>query len=723
MLDSTLLKSNFVGRDGFRWWVGQIPPESSHNTQIDKDGWGNRMKVRIMGYHPFDDGELSNDDLPWAQILLPTTVGSGAGNYAVDAKIQPADTVFGFFLDGDNAQLPVIVGVFGRTKEVSTEAYTSPFVPFTGYTTKIDNDGAKLKADQTNEKTETSQKSPYHLPPQKANGMEEISYFSGIGDVVQFTSTTSDSFINKVSVEMENVFKFIDDLKSFVGLDPAFIDEQISNALTEVTTKIQGIAGGIVNGVLNDTYTRMAPILNDGVVQLYDETYNLIFEATQSIRQAHLAGVAAQTAIIPFVQDFQNSFPGLFYDIFNSLPDIIGGMLSGLIKGAVSFATCLADQFVGGLFNKIIGAITGIIEPVLGALSAILKFAKGFDLESLLRNSTNGFIGVPLNLNFGETSQKISEEVKQWTTGGGVRCSPSKDLNKVLEIANTAAEIAKNPSSVLDQALGAVGNVVDAAGNIVNAAGEVLGAVDAVTSSALNVSQELIGVVGSMDIFNNQISNPDVTSPLTSCYGGPQLYKTPPKANVVGNSKCDDPAIIKPVYGSITGDTASIIGAVVQYGGSCYTSPPTVELRSRNGYGATINTIIKNGSVVAAYVVTDGEGYAYETQDNITITDVAILNPGTGYQDTDIVKDNLGNTYTAVINNGSITKVSPLNIVSISDLPKISIQSNTGKGAILKPVFGFITEEKTDTTVTTRDRTGKIISRKKVQKVVDCITK
>ena len=31
------------------------------------DAWGTRVKVRIFGYHPPDETELANDDLPWAQ--------------------------------------------------------------------------------------------------------------------------------------------------------------------------------------------------------------------------------------------------------------------------------------------------------------------------------------------------------------------------------------------------------------------------------------------------------------------------------------------------------------------------------------------------------------------------------------------------------------------------------------------------------------------------------
>ena len=63
MIEESLLKSNFIGRDGFRWWIGQIPPSQVQSGQISKNGWGNRTKVRIMGYHPFDKNELPDIDI------------------------------------------------------------------------------------------------------------------------------------------------------------------------------------------------------------------------------------------------------------------------------------------------------------------------------------------------------------------------------------------------------------------------------------------------------------------------------------------------------------------------------------------------------------------------------------------------------------------------------------------------------------------------------------
>ncbi|MGA1049698.1 MAG: hypothetical protein ACO3UU_16970, partial [Minisyncoccia bacterium] len=254
-MEQSLLKTNFIGRDGFLWWIGQVAPEGAQKDQLDKVGWGNRRKVRIMGYHPTNEADLSNDDLPWAQVLLSTTAGSGAGNNATNLKISPGDSVFGFFMDGDNAQLPVIIGVFGKTEEgAATDQYSLPFKPFTGYTSKIKNDGTNLKANQTNEGTADTQKSPYHLPTQTTNQKGEIGYFSGIGDKVQFASTKSNSFVDKISTELENAVKFVQTLSSYNNLSQQYIDEQIEKLCIEISKKLQGISSGIVGGVLNDTY-------------------------------------------------------------------------------------------------------------------------------------------------------------------------------------------------------------------------------------------------------------------------------------------------------------------------------------------------------------------------------------------------------------------------------------------------------------------------------------
>lgn len=59
-IEESLVKSSFLGRDGYRWWIGQVPPASTPTI----DTWGERVPVRIIGYHPLDGAVLPDSDLP-----------------------------------------------------------------------------------------------------------------------------------------------------------------------------------------------------------------------------------------------------------------------------------------------------------------------------------------------------------------------------------------------------------------------------------------------------------------------------------------------------------------------------------------------------------------------------------------------------------------------------------------------------------------------------------
>ena len=101
---AALGKTNFIGKDGFNWWIGQIAPEKVQGDQLNGTGnaWGCRLKVRIYGYHPAYLTELPDEDLPWAQILLSSQGGSGRANRSQSLRVSPGDTVLGFRLRSDS---------------------------------------------------------------------------------------------------------------------------------------------------------------------------------------------------------------------------------------------------------------------------------------------------------------------------------------------------------------------------------------------------------------------------------------------------------------------------------------------------------------------------------------------------------------------------------------------------------------------------------------------
>tara|TARA_R110000796_G_scaffold20808_4_gene61754 strand:+ start:3477 stop:4352 length:876 start_codon:yes stop_codon:yes gene_type:complete len=93
--------------DDIRWFIGVIvnatPPPTLQG----------RVKVRIHGVHNPSTGEIQESDLPWAQVLIPTTEGGVSGIGAVPG-VLPGASVFGYFLDGKSSQLPIIIGSFPR---------------------------------------------------------------------------------------------------------------------------------------------------------------------------------------------------------------------------------------------------------------------------------------------------------------------------------------------------------------------------------------------------------------------------------------------------------------------------------------------------------------------------------------------------------------------------------------------------------------------------------
>lgn len=98
---------DFYG-DNTRWFVGKI-------VNWEDDGTG-RVKIRIIGLH---SENVSDDDLPWAKCLLPTTEGGTSGIGRIPQMLNSA-FVFGFFLDGELSQMPVVLGSMTQEEIPST---------------------------------------------------------------------------------------------------------------------------------------------------------------------------------------------------------------------------------------------------------------------------------------------------------------------------------------------------------------------------------------------------------------------------------------------------------------------------------------------------------------------------------------------------------------------------------------------------------------------------
>ena len=127
MEGGSLFNSGFLG-SSFLWWVGQIADDSTWRGNINpgkypnKDsipGWGRRYKVRITGLHDQGEEQIPSDQLPWANVMYPITAGGGQAGSKATPNLRQGNMVFGFFLDGQDQQVPVIMGVLGNNSQTA----------------------------------------------------------------------------------------------------------------------------------------------------------------------------------------------------------------------------------------------------------------------------------------------------------------------------------------------------------------------------------------------------------------------------------------------------------------------------------------------------------------------------------------------------------------------------------------------------------------------------
>ncbi len=99
----------------FSWWQGIV------EDRYDPDLLG-RYKVRIFGYHTNDKTKMPTDKLPWAIPMQPVTSAAISGVGTNTAGLVEGSAVIGFFADGPDGQIPVIMGSWGSMSFLPEDA-------------------------------------------------------------------------------------------------------------------------------------------------------------------------------------------------------------------------------------------------------------------------------------------------------------------------------------------------------------------------------------------------------------------------------------------------------------------------------------------------------------------------------------------------------------------------------------------------------------------------
>ena len=627
MLDNSLLQTNFVGKDGFRWWVGQIAPANVQGEQLapkkDGDSWGNRYKVRIMGYHPFAKAELEDKDLPWANVLIPVTSGSGGANFAKSVVLRPGDVVVGFFLDGENAQQPVILGTFSRTKDVSQDLPSDSlgFLPFTGYTDKIKPPSGTLKPEESNETTTTSQESPV---TRVTDGDEDaISASSTLGVSAVPADACADNFVGQVSASLDNLLANVS-----AGTD--FLSD-----VADVTRDIQDLATGAVSTMTESLYNSMIPELQGGLETLYNAVLPI---------SGPLAAVEAQKSQIAKVAALQGDLDCLPGKIVDGLGKTIRGMIEQAVFEVVDTGTCVTEQLVGSLLNGITNDIASSLDAPLKGLSDIIP--KSFKVQDVLRSSSDTFKSVGEVLSCNQNSECVGQIKKLKIGYGPQRSFDLKDTyDNVLKNMNIADTLGADSGPITkpdcaSKTFCGPPVVTFFGGDGVGGFGKaILGGIVDNTEGLSDVTADLSRTASIIGV--------EITDPGSSYFTSPPVISFEDPCGkgygAVGRAIIDQDPNSK-TYGQITG----------------------------------------------VDMISDGENFPSSSTDEVINADeipvgvigTKITDGGQGYVDA------FAEGYNLTIDNGKIISATPINNVRITEIPKIVVSSSTGVGALIKPIIG-----------------------------------
>ena len=136
------------GKTPLESWVGTVVSYDAQKEQIES-GWGWRYKVRIMGDNTNSD-QITDEQLSYAYVLLPTTAGSGGAFKMRSVRISQGDFVYG--VRGGGAGAPtMILGVFPRTKN-QEEGKGPNFINLSGFYGSLNSDSEILDG-EFNEQT------------------------------------------------------------------------------------------------------------------------------------------------------------------------------------------------------------------------------------------------------------------------------------------------------------------------------------------------------------------------------------------------------------------------------------------------------------------------------------------------------------------------------------------------------------------------------------------
>ena len=672
MLDQTFPKVNFVGKDGLQWFIGQVTTDESWRDFSIKYGY--RAKVRILGAHP-PGIEVKDEELPWAHFLTPSVFGSGKQFGGTSFALRGGETVVGFWLDGEDGQIPIIWGsLFSGQNEENAVAWEEVLKKGGSFFKPIDNpETLRLSAGNSRTDGGKTRNNGVTAPqrgetPDGGESRQSVQDEKPIVVSVAKECKAGQGFMSDVARVLASFVEVTNGLKEFKS---GYIDP-VLGLISDIPALIRQ-ASSIISGAFASLFRLARKFLFEEIYKIVESIIDFL------VPESFLKDIAIKKAVDTIFCVIEN--------IIKGITNFVSDFLTQMIGKFANLPLCAAEGFIGGLINNItnqilkaIGPAMGAINDIVGGIGTFMSYvdkAVGYAQAGLKILSCEGDICPP--------------EPYDWATNFG----PVKK-----DVAN------------FQNALNASGKLSNLNEDVQNTIGSWFGESEADIAAGGEAAQALAGGC-----------NPYVLEcgpPTIEIFGGGGLGAA---ANAVVNS-----------FGNVVGVDMTDFG--VGYSSNPFVS---IVDSCGNGRGATATPVVEDGRVVNIIIDDPGNGYlpapgtqlpeestggSSDTDGNDTIgevDDISVISPGTGYSD--------GDTITGTGPDGEPIVIAPVltedgEIVGgtvksggfgIDTIPDLTINTSTGNGAFIRPVLKFTRVSKV------KKRT--IPSNAKLIRVVDCVAR
>lgn len=368
---------DYLGKDGFFWWFGEVV-EDKDPLQVG------RVKVRISGWYTGLDGKfkekLPDEDLPWAVVLQPTNQGGQEGTGISAGQLKPGAMVMGFFLDGQEAQQPVVMGVVrahkpgtvngvvesifsGEYDNTGNKAFTNPV---TGQSVPVAQ-GPITTANSNVQQPSTAPGQPVsaanaNLPKPAGVNVEPMPQANGVAG-------SSNTFEQHLKYQLKDIGAIIATLVPQGGDFVSVVDGTVRNV-----DALAGKVKNLISGVLSEAVA--------GIKELFVTT---IAKVIKALKLTSFLGIpfVYTTALQSIIQLVLNYLCNIDSSFLNSVLNSLSGTVDSFIDSMLGQAFDMIFSLVEDAYNKIIADILcaieklfSMIQSIINAISSAIQVAK-----------------------------------------------------------------------------------------------------------------------------------------------------------------------------------------------------------------------------------------------------------------------------------------------------------------------------------------------------------